>query len=108
MQDRLAQILITIRDAYSLGEVARIEQSQELRLTIEGEYTLASQIMLEQALLNHPNVLSLVPMTLQKNRRVYRLGLQGEDETWIADWFADNGLSATEEATSEMAAWVVK
>ncbi|OIQ00177.1 MAG: hypothetical protein AUK35_03320 [Zetaproteobacteria bacterium CG2_30_46_52] len=108
LQDWLAQILITIRDAYSLGEVARIEQSQELRLTIEGEYTLASQIMLEQALLNHPNVLSLVPMTLQKNRRVYRLGLQGEDETWIADWFADNGLSATEEATSEMAAWVVK
>lgn len=108
LQDWLTRILIAIRDAYSLGEVAHAEQTHELRLTIEGEFTLASQIMLEQDLLNYPSVLSLIPVILQKNRRVYRLGLAGEDEAWIVHWFADHGLKATEEAESGVAAWVVE
>lgn len=108
LQDWLQQTLTDIRDAYAKGNIEMLTPSSEVWLTVEGEHTLASQVMLEQALLNQASVASLIPAVIQSSRRIYRLILQGQDETWIPGWFLHYGMTATREPQSDTSAWQVE
>ncbi len=108
LQAWLDSILREVRDAYSLGTLQFKEESSEILITIESEASLASQVMLEQALQHQPKVVSLVPVLLQKARRQYRLTLRDGDDTWIASWFAAYGLTATKEMDDSLAQWFIQ
>lgn len=94
LQSFLDQILREIRDAYSLDETVFQETSSDIILTIESDHSLATQVMLEQALKRHPTVSGLVPTLLKKSRRQYRLELRDGNDDWVEDWFTAYGLTA--------------
>ncbi|MDX8382535.1 MAG: hypothetical protein R8M45_00540, partial [Ghiorsea sp.] len=104
----LQQILREIRDAYSRGNIDFKEESSLTLLTIEATHSLSTQVMLEQALKNHPTVLSLTPTLLQQARRQYRLQLRDGDDSWIASWFAGYGLQASQQTEGSFSDWLVQ
>ncbi len=108
LQAWLHLILRDIRDAYSLGDINFTETMAETLLTIEGEHTLATQIMLEQALASQPAVIALTPTLLQKARRQYRIQLRDGDTSWIQAWFAEYGLMATQQPEDSFTDWLVQ
>ena len=108
MQSFLHQILLEVRDAYGLGELARAEAGSELILEIHGNHTLATQVMLEQALQKYPAVTEVVPVLLQKSRRQYRLKLRDSDESWVKEWFAKRRLQAEPQADGRGVDWLIK
>jgi hypothetical protein len=105
LQDFLHQVLVEIRDAYGLGKITFEESSSEVLLTIESEYSLASQVMLEQALAKHPFVERVIPTMLQKASRQYRIQLRNGDDTWLQEWFAGFGLTATKQPEGSIDDW---
>lgn len=108
LQAWLDAILREIRDAYSLGTLQFKEESSEVLITMELEASLASQVMLEQALLREPEVIAIVPVFLQKARRQYRLLLRDGDDAWLASWFADYGLTATKQMDDNFVQWFIQ
>ncbi|MDX8388138.1 MAG: hypothetical protein R8M46_06345 [Ghiorsea sp.] len=108
LQDFLKQVLLEIRDAYALGNVGLESSSTEIILTIESDYSLASQVMLEQALAKHPAVVSIMPTMLQKMRRQYRIQLRSEDDTWLQAWFEGYGLRAIKQPEGSLEDWLAE
>lgn len=108
LQSFLHQILIEIRDAYSLDTLTFEESSREILLTIEAEYSLASQVMLEQALARQASVVSVVPTMLQKARRQYRIQLRDGNDSWITAWFAGYGLTANRQPEGSVDDWLAE
>ncbi len=101
------QILREIRDAYSQGLTFE-HNTTDVMITLEGDDTLATQVMLEQALSDDPHVVALVPVLLQKLRRQYRLILNDEDDTWLEPWFAAYGLTAMRQPEGSTSQWLVQ
>ena len=106
--DFLNQILREIRDAYSLGKMTFEDVSTDVLLTIELEYSLASQVMLEQALRTHPSVVNVIPTLLQKARRQYRIQLRDGNDQWLESWFARYGLVAIRQPEGSVDDWLVQ
>jgi len=108
LQAWVSQILLKVRDAYSLGTLKFDDANSELLITVESDLTLASQISLEQALLNEPNVTKVVPVLLQKERRQYRIVLRNGDDHWLEGWFAAYGLTAVKQPEGSVSQWLVQ
>ncbi|MDX8381507.1 MAG: hypothetical protein R8M14_05290, partial [Ghiorsea sp.] len=108
LQAWVEQTLLKIRDAYSLGTLEFDDVSSELLITVESDFTLASQISLEQALLNEPNITAVVPVLLQKERRQYRLLLRSGDDLWLEGWFAAYGMTAIKQPEGSISKWLVQ
>ncbi|MDQ6989649.1 MAG: hypothetical protein Q9M19_07180 [Mariprofundaceae bacterium] len=108
LQAWLHDILGEIRDVYSLGAMQFTETNAETTLTIEGEHSLSTQVMLEQALLAHPAVVTLIPTLLQQNRRQYRLLLRDGATSWLQPWFAEYGLTANQQVADSFTDWLVQ
>lgn len=102
------QILRDIRDAYSLGNLTFEDSTTDIMVTIEGDDTLATQVMLEQALSDEPHVVALVPVLLQRLRRQYRLVLKDADDSWLEPWFAAYGLTAMKQPEGSASQWLVQ
>jgi len=108
LQDLMRDVLWHIRDAYALGTIHFDNTSSEILLTIESEYPLASQVMLEQALAKQQEVVSIVPVLLQKERRQYRLQLLNGDDAWLTSWFAAYGFRASKQPEGSLEDWLVQ
>jgi len=107
-QDFLKQILLEIRDGYHESENVLGEASSYTLVTIESEFSLSTQVMMEQALSKHPAVLSVVPVLLQKVRRQYRIQLRDGHDEWIGAWFAQYGLTASQQPAGGVDDWLVQ
>jgi hypothetical protein len=108
LQDWTDEILKEIRDAYALGTLIFEDTSAVVMITVEGDDSLAAQVMLEQALRDEPEVEALVPVLLQRLRRQYRLTLKNEDDTWLESWFARYGLTAARQPEGSASQWLVQ
>jgi len=108
LQDWTDEILKDIRDAYALGTLAFEDVSSVVMITVEGDDSLATQVMLEQALRDEPEVTALVPVLLQRLRRQYRLTLKDEDDAWLEQWFAGYGLTAVRQPEGSASQWLVQ
>jgi len=108
VQDFLHQILLEIRDAYTLETTIFDETASSVLLTIESELSLSTQVMMEQALSKHPDVVSVVPTLFQKARRQYRIQLRDGNDNWIETWFAGYGLIATRQTEGSVDDWLVQ
>jgi len=107
LQSFLKQVLLNIRDAYQ-DDMKFDAVSNVVLLRIEAEHELASQVMLEQALLKLAVVESIVPTLLQKQRREYRLVLRDGDDSWVPSWFAAYGMKATKQPEGSLYDWLVE
>ena len=107
LQDFLKQILLNIRDAYQ-NDLQFHAASDNILLRIEAEHALASQVMLEQALLKLAVVESIVPTLLQKQGREYRLVLRDGDDSWLPSWFAAYGMKVTKQPEDSLYDWLVE
>ena len=107
LQDFLKQVLLNIRDAYQ-NDMQFDAASDDILLRIEAEHALASQVMLEQALLKLAVVGSIVPTLLQKQRREYRLVLRDGDDSWLPSWFAAYGMKVTKQPEGSLYDWLVE
>jgi len=99
------QTMIRARDAYAWHETATTDATNvnndlalSLHLLIEQEASLPEQIALETALKADPRVQSILPSYLNYRSREYIIQLKQNDESWIADWFAQRGMVATPNA----------
>ncbi len=100
--------LIRARDAYVWSpqtatnhQPSPIDSAQDLKLVvihIEQEAPLSEQVALEQALQHDPRVAQLIPVYLNHQSRQYTLTLKKPDDSWIASWFAQRGMTATPDA----------
>ena len=108
LQAFLHQVLMEIRDAYSSGQPATTSKAGEIIIEIQTGHALATQVMLEQALLKHPAVSAVVPTLLKKELRQYRLQLQDSNDGWLEAWFSQRGYTATRQANEGAVTWVVK
>jgi len=100
----VVQTMLRARDAYvwqpktvaDTGDAAvSVITAPSLRLLIEQEANLSEQIALETALKNDPRVQSMLPSYLNYRSREYIIQLKQNDDSWIADWFAQRGMVAT-------------
>ena len=107
LQAFLKQVLLNIRDAYQ-DDMKFDAVSNVVLLRIEAEHELASQVMLEQALLKLAVVESIVPTLLQKQRREYRLVLRDGDDSWLPSWFAAYGMKAIKQPEGSLYDWLVE
>jgi len=107
LQSFLKQVLLNIRDAYQ-DDMKFDSVSNVVLLRIEAEHALASQVMLEQALLKLAVVESVVPTLLQKQRREYRLILRDGDDSWLPSWFAAYGMKVTKQPEGSLYDWLVE
>jgi len=99
------QTMIRARDAYAWHETATTDATNvnndlalSLHLLIEQEASLPEQIALETALKADPRVQSILPSYLNYRSREYIIQLKQNDDSWIADWFAQRGMVATPNA----------
>ena len=107
LQSFLKQVLLNVRDAYQ-DDMKFDAVSNVVVLRIEAEYALASQVMLEQALLKLAVVESIVPTLLQKQRREYRLVLRDGDDSWLPSWFSAYGMKVTKQPEGSLYDWLVE
>jgi len=107
LQAFLKQVLLNIRDAYQ-DDMKFQSVSNVVLVRIEAEHGLASQVMLEQALLRLAVVESVVPTLLQKQRREYRLILRDGDDSWLASWFAAYGMKVMKQPEGSLYDWLVE
>jgi len=99
------QTMIRARDAY-VWQSAMVTNTNNvndlvapsLHLLIEQEGSLPEQIALETALKSDPRVQSILPSYLNYRSREYIIQLKQNDDSWIADWFAQRGMVATPNA----------
>jgi len=73
-------------------------------LTIDQQAPLPEQVVLEDALRQNSQVISMIPVYLAANSRQYRLQLRDNDDSWIESWFRRRGMQA--QATPE--GWLVR
>ncbi|MDQ6967115.1 MAG: hypothetical protein Q9M14_00350 [Mariprofundaceae bacterium] len=100
----IVQTMFRARDAYvwqpkivtATGDAATPTFS--LHLSIEQKASLSEQIALETALKADPRVQGLLPSYLNARSREYTIQLKQNDDSWIADWFAQRGMLATPNA----------
>jgi len=99
------QTMIRARDAYAWHETAATDTTNpdndltlSLHLLIEQEASLPEQIALETALKADPRIQSMLPSYLNYRSREYIIQLKQNDDSWIADWFAQRGMVATPNA----------
>ncbi|MDX8401911.1 MAG: hypothetical protein R8K47_04700 [Mariprofundaceae bacterium] len=76
-------------DAYA---AAAAPDPLALELTVEGGAGLADQVMFEEALRGAPEVVSLVPVLLSPERRVYRIRLRRPGDGWLEEWLRGRGF----------------
>ncbi len=98
----IIQTMIRARDAYvwqsaMLTDTNNVNDlvAPSLHLLIEQEASLPEQIALETALKSDPRVQSILPSYLNYRSREYIIQLKQNDDSWIADWFAQRGMLAT-------------
>ena len=108
LQAWLKDILLQIRDAYSLGTLNFKNTSKEIMVTIESDLSLTSQVALEDALTQQAQVVSVVPVLLQKMRRQYRIVMKDDDDAWVESWFAAYGMTATRQFDGSESQWLVQ
>ncbi|MDQ6956041.1 MAG: hypothetical protein Q9M21_02475 [Mariprofundaceae bacterium] len=102
----VVQTMLRARDAYvwqakvvvDTGGAAPVIAPSSLHLLIEQKANLSEQIALETALKNDPRVQSILPSYLNYRSREYIVQLKQNDDSWIADWFAQRGMIATPNA----------
>jgi len=101
------QTLIRARDAYvwqqpqttnSTSTTASAITTPRIHLTIAQEANLSEQIAIETALAADPRVERLIPTYLNYRSREYLLQLKQSNDSWISDWFAQRGMTATPNA----------
>ncbi len=107
LQAFLKQVLLDIRDAYQHEMVFDARQATII-LRVQTPDALVSQVMLEQALRKRNEVKSVVPVLLKHDMREYRLTLQGQDDSWLASWFAAYGLQASKQPEGSVYDWLVE
>jgi len=97
----IIQTMIRARDAYAWHETTTTDATNvdndstlSLHLLIEQEASLPEQIALETALKADPRVQSILPSYLNYRSREYIIQLKQNDDSWIADWFAQRGMVA--------------
>jgi len=99
------QTMIRARDAY-VWQSAMVTDANNvndlvapsLHLLIEQKASLPEQIALETAIKTDPRVQSMLPSYLNYRSREYIIQLKQNDDSWIADWFAQRGMVATPNA----------
>ncbi len=108
LQAWLEDILLQIRDAYSLGTLHFKDTSKEMMITVEADLALTSEVALEEALVRQAHVVSVTPVLLQKMRRQYRIVMKDDDDSWVASWFSAYGMQATRQPDGSESQWLVQ
>ncbi len=108
LQAWLQDILLQIRDAYSLGTLHFKDTSKEMMITIESDLPLTSEVALEEALVRQAHVVSVTPVLLQKMRRQYRIVMKDDDDSWVESWFSAYGMQAIRQADGSESQWLVQ
>ncbi|MBF0281577.1 MAG: hypothetical protein HQM07_03305 [Zetaproteobacteria bacterium] len=86
----------------SLTEKTFAEPIRNFTLSIARNDDLASQVALEDALMQLPQVLTLTPIEIDQQQRKYIIKIRGFDLTWLSVWLNEHGL---EEVTFEQDGW---
>ncbi|MDQ6973763.1 MAG: hypothetical protein Q9M10_02675 [Mariprofundaceae bacterium] len=63
-------------------------------LHIQGQSSLAHQILLETALQSDPRVLSITPTLIDSTSQHYQVVVKEAPEYWLTSWFAQRGMTA--------------
>lgn len=108
LQVWLEDILLSIRDAYSLSTLNFKDTSKEVVVTIESNLPLTYQVALEEALVQQAQVVSVVPVLLQKMRKQYRIVMKDSDDTWLESWFSVYGMTAVRQPLGSSSQWLVQ
>ena len=108
LQAWLEDILLQIRDAYSLGTLHFKDTSKEMMITVEADLALTSEVALEEALVRQAHVVSVTPVLLQKMRRQYRIVMKDDDDSWVESWFSAYGMQATRQPDGSESQWLVQ
>ena len=94
----LKGILLKARDAYAFNgdspenlNTANATLEQQVMLTIDRKTSLMAQVALEDALKSDPRVHRLLPVSLGLARQRYLLQLEGDDNSWLPEWFDRRG-----------------
>ncbi len=102
LKNWVIQTMVRARDAYvwqpeivtDTSAMASSITAPSLHLLIEQKANLSEQIALETALRADPRVQSMLPSYLNYRSREYIIQLKQNDDSWIADWFAQRGMVA--------------
>jgi len=97
LQQWLKDVLLKARDAYAygaadnLGTQALSSDGFRLEFVVQRSSRLLEQVALEESLAHDPRVRSISPLSLSKTLQRYSLQLEGNDITWLGEWFARRG-----------------
>ncbi|MDQ6966097.1 MAG: hypothetical protein Q9M23_04135, partial [Mariprofundaceae bacterium] len=99
LQAWLDETLLKARDAYAFeaeAESGAVEDGSRIdpsliEISVQRDARLLEQVALEDSLGRDPRVRSLQPTTLSSSMQRYALRLQGNDASWLAEWFARRG-----------------
>lgn len=103
LQEWVKELLLKVRDARTEETGVAVEKPAkqkwadgiELILTIEQSASLPEQVVLEDALRQNSKIKALIPTHLSATSREYRVLLNGEDDSWITEWFQRRGMQIT-------------
>ncbi len=102
LKEWLRNILLEARDAYTFNadspgstHISNVPAMQQVILTIDRKTSLMAQMALEDALASDPRIQRVLPVSLGVTRQRYQLSLEGEDSSWLPEWFARRGYRLT-------------
>lgn len=124
LQEWLVEVLLHARDARALSVAAAADgpdavetqwqaalpadpggvPERRLLLTVERQASLAEQVLFEDDLGRDPHVTGLLLQLVDRDRRQYRLHVQGVDDRWLVEWFGQRGM----ELTAVAEGWVAR
>lgn len=64
-------------------------------LHIQGQSSLAHQVLLETGLKSDPRVISITPTLIDSTSQSYQLVVKEAPEYWLESWFAQRGMTAS-------------
>ncbi|MBL1352977.1 MAG: hypothetical protein COA61_006550 [Zetaproteobacteria bacterium] len=99
----LQRLLLHVRSQYVVQAVADSSQNiepiaietQTFHLLVEGQASLANQVLLETALQSDTRVESITPLLLEPSNQTYLMVVKKAPELWLETWFLQRGMTAS-------------
>jgi len=111
LQAWLDDVLLRARDAYAFGAANEGADTQmqtayglSIALVIARDSRLLEQVALEESLAHDVRVRSVVPVSLGRSERHYRLLIDGGDSRWLGEWFSRRGYTLSRQSDGALLA----
>ncbi len=105
LQQWLQDVLLKARDAYASGISLDADggplpaaDSSSIELIVARDSRLLEQVALEESLSHDVRVRNVLPLTLSRGERRYRVQIEGADTRWLGEWFSRRGYALIKQA----------